>query len=278
MGKTKRLRMVFLSWNTNIPLDVASCYVFGTHILVHPYHPGSAFLWSAQHRHITNHGLHHSCSSSRCSPWVTSLCMPHPPKTGFLVIAPDRGALGNQDVRALFEEFKASYVPASLVFVGRDYKGLGSEYFDYISQALVELRHAGAPNVVAIPFFLFDADAILQKVKTSLPAYGHADHIRWAQTMSENDLIGQVIAERAVLLSREPDHEPVVLVGFGATDTANEQAMHADLQKLSDYLARYRHFHESRTLVYYDQASPMAETKNAGTGNSHFDRPRRKEV
>lgn len=179
-----------------------------------------------------------------------------PPTTGFLVIAPDRGALGNQDIQGLFEEFKAGYAPASLVFVGRDYKGVHGEHSEYLRRALVDLRQAGAPNVVAISFFLSDADPVLQKVKASLPTYGHPGPISWAEPMSDSYLIGQVVVDRAMELSREPEHEQVIMVGFGATDAANEQAMHADLRKLSDYLARYRPFRESKTLVYYDRAAP----------------------
>lgn len=184
-------------------------------------------------------------------------------KTGFLIVAPDRGALGNQDIRALFAEFSASYSPASLVFVGRDYRGVGSEYSQYVNRALLELRQADAMSVAAIPLFVSSADPILQRVKASLPGYGHVERIDWAPAMSESYLIGQVMVDRAADLSRDPDHEQVIIVGFGATDAANEQAMQADLKKLSDYLARYRRFHESRTLVYYDQVSPMAEAKNA---------------
>ena len=170
------------------------------------------------------------------------------------VIAPDRGALGNQDIWAVFNEFKAAYAPASLVFVRRAYKGVGSDYSDYLRQALPNLRQAGAPNVVAVPFFLTEADPILQTVKTSRRAYGQADRISWAWPMSDSYLIGQVVMDRPVELSREPDHEQALLIGYGATDAANEQAMHADLKKLSDYLARSRPFHESRTLVHFDQA------------------------
>jgi hypothetical protein len=86
--------------------------------------------------------------------------------TGFLLIAPDRGYLGNQDIRLAFDEFKTSYSPASLVFVG-------SEYSDYMSRAPHELRQAGAGELVAIPFFLSIADPVLQKVKALLPSYGH---------------------------------------------------------------------------------------------------------
>src|SRR5512145_3083504 len=63
--------------------------------------------------------------------------------TGFLVVAPERGFLGNQEIRAVFEDFKATYAPASLIFVGRDYTGIGSAYSEYVDHALNELREAG---------------------------------------------------------------------------------------------------------------------------------------
>ncbi|MER3425500.1 MAG: hypothetical protein C4293_21950 [Nitrospiraceae bacterium] len=33
---------------------------------------------------------------------------------GFLVIAPDRGFLGNQEIRAVFDEFKSAYPRSAL--------------------------------------------------------------------------------------------------------------------------------------------------------------------
>ncbi|MFQ5715827.1 MAG: hypothetical protein ACE5GQ_01860, partial [Nitrospinales bacterium] len=44
-------------------------------------------------------------------------------KTGFLVLASDRGFLGNQETRALFDRFEKDY-PASLAYVGRAYQGV----------------------------------------------------------------------------------------------------------------------------------------------------------
>lgn len=57
-----------------------------------------------------------------------------PAKIGFLVVAPDRGFLGNQEVRSLVDEFKKSY-PAALGLVGRDYTGVESEYAAYLTRA-----------------------------------------------------------------------------------------------------------------------------------------------
>lgn len=73
---------------------------------------------------------------------------------GFLVVAPDRGFLGNQEVHAVFDDFAQHYAPAALAFVGRDYNGMGSEYSDYLSRALADLQRGGATGIVAIPLFV----------------------------------------------------------------------------------------------------------------------------
>jgi hypothetical protein len=40
-----------------------------------------------------------------------STCLAGAPKTGFLVLAPARAFLGNQEIRLLFDEFSKSYAP-----------------------------------------------------------------------------------------------------------------------------------------------------------------------
>ena len=183
-------------------------------------------------------------------------------KTGFLVVAPDRGFLGNQEIRAVFDDFKATYPTASLIFIGRDYAGIGTPYSEYVQRGLDELREATVTDLVAIPFFVSEADPLLQRVKTSLSDYAHTGTIIWAQPMVDSYLIGQVVLDRATELSRDPEHERVMVVGFGATNTANEQSMHRDMNKLVEYLSRYHTFRESKTIVYYDQAASDAETRN----------------
>jgi hypothetical protein len=107
-----------------------------------------------------------------------SVALAEAPRTRFLVIAPDRGFLGNQEIREVFEEFKQSYALASLAWVGRDYNGVGTEYSAYLSRAIGELKQAGATEIVAIPLFLSKADPVLQKVVAHLPAYATAGTIR----------------------------------------------------------------------------------------------------
>ena len=60
-------------------------------------------------------------------------------RTGFLVLAPDRGFLGNREVKKLFESFAQDY-PASLAFVEREYGGPDRTYEKFLKESFSELR------------------------------------------------------------------------------------------------------------------------------------------
>ena len=182
-------------------------------------------------------------------------------KAGFLMIAPDRGFLGNQELVALVQEFKKDY-PAALGLIGREYTGVEGEYATYLTRAVQDLKKAGATELVAIPLFLSASDPVLKRVMASLPAYTSGVPVRWASTMAEHYLIGQVILDRVEALSQQPEQEQLLLIGTGATDEASEKALKADIEKLLSYVQRYKRFREAETVIYYDREADGAEKKN----------------
>jgi sirohydrochlorin ferrochelatase len=184
-----------------------------------------------------------------------------PSKPGFLVVAPDRGFLGNQEVAALVRDFKKDY-PAALGLVGRDYTGVDGEYAVYLSRAVQELKQAGATEIVAIPLFLSAADPLLKRVMPTVPAYAGGLSVRWASAMADDYLIGQVMLDRVNAVSQQAETERLILVGTGAVDEASEQLLKADVDKLRAYVNRYRHFRESESIIYYDRDTEGAEKKN----------------
>lgn len=184
-----------------------------------------------------------------------------PSQVGFLVVAPDRGFLGNQEVRTLVEEFKKSY-PAALGLVGRDYTGVDGEYAVYLSRAAQELKQAGATDILAIPLFLSDADPLLTRIKPLVPAYTGGLPVRWAPAMAQDYLIGQIVLDRVEALSEQTESERLILVGVGAMDEASALALKADLDKLLGYVKRYKNFRNAESVIYYDRAADNAEQKN----------------
>lgn len=192
--------------------------------------------------------------------WMTASATA-PSKVGFLVVAPDRGFLGNQEVRSLVDEFKKSYT-ATLGLAGRDSTGAGGEYAAYLMRAVQELKQAGATEIVAIPLFLSEADPLFKHVKPLLPTYTGGLPIRWAQAMAHDYLISQIVLDRVEALSEHPESERLIVVATGALDSASEKAIKVDTEKLVGYVTRYKHFREAEAVVYYDREAENAEQRN----------------
>lgn len=185
-----------------------------------------------------------------------------PSKIGFLVVASDRGFLGNRELRSLLDEFKKSY-PATLALVGGNYSGVEGEYAAYLTRAAQELKQAGATEIVAIPLFLSEADPLLKRVMPLVPAYTGGLPVRWAPAMAHDYLIGQIVLDRVEALSEHPESERLIVVATGALDSASEKAIRTDAEQLVQYVARYKHFREAEAVVYYDREAENAEQKNA---------------
>lgn len=196
---------------------------------------------------------------------------PFPAKTGaktaFLLIAPDRGSLGNQDIQEVFTEFKNTY-PAALAFAGREYDGMGGDYSGYLTQAIEELKRGGASHIVAIPLFLTAAEPLLKKSVARLASHTTAGPagitVRWAPLLAQSYLTAQILLDRAAALSQDPAQERLVIVGLGAVDEDREQAIRSDLERMSRYVARYRPFREIQIGIYYDRGAEagLRERKN----------------
>lgn len=180
---------------------------------------------------------------------------------GFLVIAPDRGYLGNQETKKLFEEFQRHY-PASLALVGDMSGNHGPAYAAYIKDAVEQLRSSNATSVVAIPLFLSDADPQLQAVRDFVRTSAAGLDVAWTPAMAQSYLIGQVLLDRVEEISQSPEDERLVLVGMGAHDEKSAQAIQDDLTALLKYIKRYRAFQDSEVVVYYAWNAEQRREKN----------------
>lgn len=182
---------------------------------------------------------------------------------GFLVLAPDRGFLGNREVATIVDEFKRSH-RAALALVGRDYSGVEGEYSTYLRRAVEELKGGGAAEIVAIPLFPSQADPMLKKVLPHLSRYASAGAIRVAAPMPESHLLSQILLDRVDSVSQDPEQERLLVLGIGAIDEASESILRGELQSLTDYVSRYRSFKETQIGIYYDREAEakLREKKN----------------
>ena len=172
------------------------------------------------------------------------------PKTGFLVLAPDRGFVGNNETLSIFQNFEKEYL-SKIIFVGRKYDGLNSNYSKYFQKALSSFDELSVSKVVILPLFLSKYNHILQEVRKNIPAYNFKGQIHWNETMSESYLTTQILFDRVKKISSNPNQEKLVILGRGALDEKSEQLMKKELEELSDYIKQREVFKSIQVGIYY---------------------------
>ena len=170
--------------------------------------------------------------------------------TGFLVLAPDRGFVGNNETSALFQKFNSLY-HSSLVFVGRKYNGMSSNYSEYFQKALSKFSENGISEIVVIPLFIYNSNHILQTIKKYLPLYNFKGNIRWNSSMSESYLTAQILSDHVKKISEKTNQERLLIIGRGAIDETSEKLIKLELENLSNYIKEQNTFKSIQTGVYY---------------------------
>ena len=158
-------------------------------------------------------------------------------RTGFLVIAPDRGFVGNNETNSIFQNFNKDYL-AEIIYVGRKYDGLNSNYSEYIQEALTSFNNNSVSNIVILPLFLSKYNHILKEIRKNISAYQFSGKIYFNETISESYLSAQILLDHINKLSKNPSKERIVILGRGAVDKKSEILMKGELEKLSDYVKK----------------------------------------
>lgn len=182
-------------------------------------------------------------------------------KTGFMVVAADRGFLGNQEINTIMAQFKRTQI-ASLALIGKNRQGIEGDYADYIQLAVNELEKQGVKNIVAIPLFLSGADATFKQYRKQITSMKGRAAIQWAPPMAESFLTAQILLDRVEALSTSPAQERLVVLGAGAVDEDSEQRIKDDLEKLVREVTDRHDFREVAVHVYYNRGAPDQEKKN----------------
>ncbi|GIX28468.1 MAG: hypothetical protein KatS3mg123_2349 [Burkholderiales bacterium] len=191
----------------------------------------------------------HGCSAQRGGPasdWGT----------GFLVIAPDRGFAGNEEIREAFETF-AKGRNAALAFV-TDERTAGN-----LQGALQALAQNGARRAVALPLFISRAEPrwVLAARLLDSGALGPLP-VSVGRAFGESYLAVEALADRFRAI-RAPAGRRVVVVGYGAMDAETRRSMTADWQRIAERAAEGLGFASVRSVVWHERKAPEQATRQA---------------
>lgn len=175
-------------------------------------------------------------------------------ETGFLVVALDRGFLGNKETFELMSRFEQEYT-ARLALIGNESPGMEGKYEEYIRRAIEELEQHDINEIVVIPLFFSQADAVLNRFNPQLSSFVKSAQIRWAEPFGKSYLAAEILRDRIDSLSDDPPQERLVILGSGAHDEASESQIHHDLKQLAREATAGQAFREVITGVYYERTS-----------------------
>jgi sirohydrochlorin ferrochelatase len=150
-------------------------------------------------------------------------------KTGFLVIAPDRGFAGNEEIADAFDVF-AKGRNASLVFITDERSS------NYLKSGLDRLTANGARRIAALPLFISAADPRYQLARTLLDQGKPSVPVSYGRPYGETFFAVEDLADRFRTV-KGPASSRLIVAGYGATDDRNEQAMRADLRRIAESAA-----------------------------------------
>ena len=141
-------------------------------------------------------------------------------RTAFLVIAPDRGFLGNEEVREVFEDFATSVDDAQLAFVTQE---RAEENLRNVWKSLP--TEGQIARVVVLPLFLSKHDALYKKAQGVLDAFG-GPLVSFGIPLGASYLAEEILFDRVeALASSHVGNEQLVVITAGANSSTAESAL-----------------------------------------------------
>ena len=176
-------------------------------------------------------------------------------QTGFLVLAADRGFVGNEEIIDEFQLF-ARGRNASLIFVTDE------RTRKYLRRGVDMLLNKGAERILVVPLFISAAAPryelarqLLEREKLGIP-------VSYARPYGESFLAVEDLADKFRAI-QQPAETGVVVVGYGALDNDSEQKMKADWKRVAEKAAAGFGFPSINILIGRDKKDDDAEERTA---------------
>jgi sirohydrochlorin ferrochelatase len=180
------------------------------------------------------------------------------PDPGVLVLAPDRGFLGNEKTRDVVDDFREHADNLALAFA--TYEETTSNLKKGLSQIDTE------DGAVVLPLFLSPHHALYQAAHDAMPSVDGG--VTWAEPFGTSYLAEEILFDRVEALSEQPEDEALVVVGYGATDSTGADSIRADLKASAQRAAeKYGLAGDGQVVVQYSRSAP-SEASRAAIGRA----------
>lgn len=166
-------------------------------------------------------------------------------KTGFLVVAADRGFVGNEEIRDAFEPFSSSH-PAALVFVTDE------RTRQTLQSGLDSLRSQNIKRIVVLPLFISIAEPRYQLIHRLIAEENKTIPAVFARPYGESYFAVEALASRLRAME-SATRQPLTVIGYGAQNDASRRAMHNDWMRIIRQASQGLDFRPVNTLILQER-------------------------
>jgi len=175
-------------------------------------------------------------------------------RPGVLVLAPDRGFLGNEKARDLVADVREHTANVGLAFA------TGEETASNLNEALSTID--AEDGVVVLPLFLSAHHTLYRTARAAMPAVEGG--VQWAAPFGQSYLSEEILFDRVEALSTTPDDEAVVVVGYGAESKADADSIRTTLRPVVTRAAdKYGLAGGGSVVVQYARSAPRQASRAA---------------
>lgn len=191
--------------------------------------------------------------------WFLSMTVAADP--GVLVVAKDRGAVGNQELEAAVAGLDPDY-PVHLLLIGPDRQGVENGYAGYIAAARRTLEAAGADTIIAIPLFVAAHEALIGQFRPRIERAMEPLPVEWTPALSDSYLAREILLDR-IRDAGATQHHRLLLLLQGAHDAASAAAIRAAGERLLADIAPVVALAGAEVAVRYSELAPSDEQARA---------------
>lgn len=162
-------------------------------------------------------------------------------QTGFLIVAADRGFVGNEEIRDAFASFSANH-PAALVFVTDE------RTRQTLQSGLASLHQQNIGRIVVLPLFISAAEPRYQLIRTLVAEENQTIPVTFTKPYGESYFAVEVLATRLRGMQHTAQQH-LLVVGYGAQNDTHRRAMYDDWMRIVKQASQGVSFRSINSLI-----------------------------
>lgn len=162
-------------------------------------------------------------------------------QTGFLIVAADRGFVGNEEIRDAFASFSANH-PAALVFVTDE------RTRQTLQSGLASLNQQNIGRIVVLPLFISAAEPRYQLIRTLVTEENQTIPVTFTKPYGESYFAVEALATRLRGMQHTAQQH-LLVVGYGAQNDTHRRAMYDDWMRIVKQASQGVSFRSINSLI-----------------------------